>query len=756
MTPPSPFTIPVAPPTPRAEVVETMHGVPVDDPFRWLEDGASAAVVDWVRAQNTRTRTVLDEMPQRPGVYQRLVALMRSNPFTTSDYRFAGGRLFSFEAWPGRQQPVLVRRDLGHLDEPDLVADPYDLVGANNATLSWYVPSPDGSFIAYGLAPRGDEQTMLRVVVTQSRTLLPDNVVGGRGWSLAWAPDNRGFAYGRLLDDGAEVRWHDLGNDATNDAVLWRTNESGSVGRAELASDDEVVITWVDRDHRASVHAVSRRGGHARVLVRTMSEATAIVALDDDSALALTTVGASRGRVVRIPNGVTDPAEWRQVVGEPAGVLEHVLRTEHSLVIAVRLGPVSYVFRRDRDGSRPHPIALPFSGRITACLYDTENDDVYVELSSFATPPALYRLTGTALERFFPPPLGPRRAPQLVPGPRLAGLLERLADGPVAAEIAGQIAGQNDGQIDGPADDANGPSVGAAGGGSGSEEPLADVDDEVVFDAVRVPSADGTMIPLYLVRAAGTALDPMTPTMLTAYGGFGIASAGTYNRSVALWCSLGGLVAIAAVRGGGELGREWHDAGRRRNQGNSVDDFIAAADWLVGSGYTSRARLVVSGASNGGLLIAAAIARRPDLCRAASCRVPISDMVRFADHRLGALWTHEFGDPADADDFAALYAVSPYHRIVDGLVYPAFLIAAGEEDPRADPMHARKLAARLQAASVGEDRQPILLQSDLLAGHGQGTPGRKRIEDLVDYTAFLLWQVDVEVAPQELPVSRGR
>jgi prolyl oligopeptidase len=249
----------------------------------------------------------------------------------------------------------------------------------------------------------------------------------------------------------------------------------------------------------------------------------------------------------------------------------------------------------------------------------------------------------------------------------------------------------------------------------------------------RYASTDGTLVSMLLVHADDTEIDARTPTLLTGYGGFNITMTPAWSPFVATWCELGGQVAIPGLRGGSEEGEAWHQAGMRERKPQVFADFEAAADWLVAEGRTSRERLAIRGGSNGGLLVAACEVRRPDLCQAVVCDVPLTDMVRFPRFLIARLWIPEYGDPDLPEELAWLHAYSPYHQVVDGTAYPATLVTTGEEDSRVDPCHARKYAARLQAASTNE----VLLRVEAAAGHGQGKPAAKQIEERADVLAFL-------------------
>jgi prolyl oligopeptidase len=262
---------------------------------------------------------------------------------------------------------------------------------------------------------------------------------------------------------------------------------------------------------------------------------------------------------------------------------------------------------------------------------------------------------------------------------------------------------------------------------------------------VGVRSRDGTEVTMFLVHRSGLAKDGDNPVYLTGYGGFNISMTPSFSRSLLLWLECGGVVAIPNIRGGGEYGERWHQAGMLGRKQNSFDDFIAAAEWLITERYTTPARLAAAGGSNGGLLMGAVLTQRPDLFRAVVVQVPLLDMLRYHRFIIARLWIPEYGSAEDPTQFPWLRAYSPYHHVRDGVVYPAVLLATAESDSRVDPMHARKMAARLQAASASS--RPILLRLESKAGHGAGKPLNKVLEELTDTWAFVFSELGVEFPP---------
>jgi len=264
-----------------------------------------------------------------------------------------------------------------------------------------------------------------------------------------------------------------------------------------------------------------------------------------------------------------------------------------------------------------------------------------------------------------------------------------------------------------------------------------------------VISRDGTPVPMFLVHRKGLKLDGSHPAYLTGYGGFNVSETPRFSSTAVLWAEGGGVYAVPALRGGGEFGEEWHRAGMLGNKQNVFDDFIAAGEWLVNRGYTSPAKLAIEGGSNGGLLVGAALTQRPDLFRAVVCEYPLLDMLRFQRFLIARLWVPEYGSSEDAQQFAWLRAYSPYQNVKDRTAYPAVLLVTGDSDTRVDPLHARKMTARLQAATSSD--RPILLDYDTKAGHSAGRPVGKRIEDDARVLRFLYWQLGVN--PAAVPAS---
>jgi prolyl oligopeptidase len=682
-----------------------VHGVAVPDPYRWLEDADSPDTQAWVAASNARTRAVLDADPGRAVLVERYTELFAAGTAGAPSIR--GGRLFSIDRWGDLEQAVLVVRDVHGERVPAArtLIDPHDLTGDATAALDWYAPSVDGRLVAYGVSTGGDERSTLGVVDVATGERLPDTIPQTRAASVAWAPDGKAFAYTRYPDPAAvgedeanyhrTVWWHVLGDDHRHDELVYGDLPDKAAWPAvELSRDGrwlvlEVSLGWT----RTDVYLIDRSTGDRTTVIEGVDARSSFTVVGD-RLVGTTTLDAPRGRVVAAP--VTAPAadEWQTVVPESDDVVEGVAVTATSLLVAstrdalARLSrlPLTALDQPEDASAAAAPlveIVLPEPGSLAGVAGDRDSDTAVVAFTSWARPSELWRWRG--------PEDG---------SPTEPGGLERWSDLP---------------------------------------SPVDPADHVVAVDSY--PSTDGTPITVFTVRRTATEPGPGTPTVLTGYGGFAVTMSPAYSPSAVAVADAGGVFAVACIRGGAERGEDWHRAGMRERKQQVFDDFAAAADWLVESGRAGRDRLAVRGGSNGGLLVAVALTQRPDLCRAVVCAVPLTDMVRFPRFLIARLWTPEYGDPDVADEFAWLWAYSPYHHLVEGTRYPATLVLTGESDSRVDPAHARKFGAALAWATADGNERPVLVQVESRAGHGQGKPASKQAEEAADVHTFLRQQI---------------
>jgi prolyl oligopeptidase len=672
--------------------VDTLHGVPIEDPYRWLEDSASEETRTWVDAQNACTRATLEAVPQRAAVRARLDQLLSTGLVGTPVLR--GQRAFYQRRDGQADQSVLVMRDTPDGAERTIV-DPNSLSARGIVALDWWHPSDDGQLLAYGTSEGGTELSTLRLLDTSAGAHLhADQIPYTRFASIAWLPDSSGFYYTRFPTPGSvpageevynrHVFFHPLGQRWEDDQEVF------GAGRAAEDSPD------INISHSGRWFTVDVRQGWARTelyLLDREHPERGFVALQEGVAAFATTVFAGDRLLVLTNEGApnyalyeVDPEQpardrWRLVLAERSDrVLDGVQPIAGRLVTHEMQNATSHVRLYAPDGTLQSEVQLPSIGSVTGIGGEWTGERMTLCFTSFTQPPAAYTVDfETSVAQVF-------AQGELPPG----------------------------------------------------------------FDAARYvveqewyPSKDGTRISMFLVHKRDLVRDGNSPTLLTGYGGFNISRTPMFVSALALWLDAGGLYALPNLRGGGEYGEAWHQAGMLEHKQNVFDDFIAAAEWLIERGYTRTERLAISGGSNGGLLVGAALTQRPDLFQAVVCQVPLLDMLRYQKLLIARLWVAEYGSADDAQQFPWLYAYSPYHRVVPGERYPATFLLTAEGDSRVDPMHARKMAALLQSANGSQ--APILLRVETSAGHGQGKPRSKQLDEATDVWSFLFWQLQVEL-----------
>jgi prolyl oligopeptidase len=514
--------------------------------------------------------------------------------------------------------------------------------------------------------------------------VLSERIAHTRACSVAWDADEAGFVYTRYPPDDEYHRTvfhHTLGADPQADPVVWDRLPTPQSWPEVRSSPDgryllvEVMVGW----GHVEVHLHDRSTDTWQEVI-SGHEAVSAFAFAGDLLVGMTTLGASRGRIVVAPLATPGVDHWRTIVPERDAVLARPVPCGEEILVPATTRAVDHIERYALDGARRGSVdglGTVAIVSITADPHGTDLPRAFITTTGFTRPPSIWRWTA---------------ADGLVP----------WSGGPAVAEASALAVRQ-----------------------------------------VHYRSADGTEVGMFLIHAAGAEPGPSTPAILNGYGGFGITETPIWSPMIAAWCEAGGLYAIAGLRGGLEEGEAWHDAGRRGNKQNVFDDFHAAGEWLVEQGLTSPERLGIAGGSNGGLLVAAALTQRPDAYRAVWCAVPLCDMVRFPQFLIARLWTDEYGDPDVAEEFAWLWAYSPYHRVVEGTAYPAVLVTTADRDTRVDPLHARKMAAALQWASSVQAERPVLLYQEGRAGHGVGKPVGKRADEAADVLAFMAWQLGV-------------
>ncbi len=664
------------PPTRRDAVVDTLHGVAIADPYRWLEQQDAPETRAWIAAQNAYTDAVIGVQPGRAAIEQRLTELLRVQTIGIPFHR--GGRYFLSRRAADQDLAVLyMRRSLDGADE--ILVDPHGLSPDHTVSAGFQDVSLDGRVLVYSVRAGGEDEVTVRVMDIDSRRML-DSLPRGRYFGVSIAADRGGLYYARQTPEGPRVFHHALGSPAASDRMLF----GDGYGRekiigAGLSDDGRYLVISVSHGSAAAKTELYvqdlRRGTRITTIVNDV-EARFFGDIAGDRMYVTTNWNAPNSRVLVVD--LANPARdrWREVIPEGPTVLNGVALVGGKL-FASYLDSVQRRIRIfDAAGRRLGDVPLPAIGTSGGMAGTWDRDEAFYAFSSFAQPTTIYRYdTGTGAQAVW----------------------ARLAV-PVSS-------------------------------------------DPVEVRQVWYSSRDGTRVPMFVAHRRGLPLDGRNPTLLTGYGGFNSSSLPGFSARAAYWIENGGVYALANLRGGGEFGEAWHRAGMLERKQNVFDDFIAAAEWLVANRYTSSSRLAISGGSNGGLLVGAAMTQRPDLFRAVVCTFPLLDMVRYHRFLVAGYWVPEYGSADSASQFPYIHAYSPYHRVRAGERYPAVLFITGDADTRVDPLHGRKMTALTQAATGSG--HPVLLRYHTRGGHSGGRPLSAAIGDLAEEMLFLFGQLDV-------------
>ncbi len=711
-----PFTEPLAAdqPTPlsypaaeRQDVVDTIHGVKVADPYRWLEDSSRPEVAAWMDAENKLARDYLDGLPGRAELREKIAELYYYDSVGLPEQ--AGGKLFVWKKRADKEKKILFVRD-GADGEDRLLLDPNTLSADGSTSVGAISPSHDGKYLAYTLHENNADAATLYVMDVATGENSSDRIPGARYAHPSWTPDNAGFYYVGLPVDPsisprdmpghAEVRYHALGSDSNSDSVWYpATGDPRKLVGVEVTRDGHYLLVniwngWRSNDiyyKRLVAAAPAKRPGKGKaepVVAPRAAPFRKLVAGIDAVFQAIpyhgklylyTNYQAPHYRLLEVDLSAPEPGppgSWKQVIAEDDDSrLEGVYPAGGYFVLRFLRKAHSELEVRNLDGEMLRWTSLPGLGTVEVSA-DPDQDDFYYLYSSYTDPPRVFR------------------------EPVSGGKASEWAKTEYPVDTSGYVTEQ-----------------------------------------VWYPSKDGTKISMFLVRRKAAVKDGDNPTMLFGYGGFDVSLTPQFDPRVVAWLEMGGMYAVPNLRGGGEYGEAWHRAGMLLDKQNVFDDFIAAAEWLRDQGWTRTRRLAIRGRSNGGLLMGAVTTQRPDLFQAVVCGVPLLDMVRYHLVGSGQTWIPEYGSADDPDQFKALYAYSPYHHVVKDTAYPAFLMLSTDSDDRVDPMHARKFVAELQWAQKGP--APILLRIEKHAGHAGADLVKQWVDIVTDEQAFLRQQLDM-------------
>lgn len=684
--------------TPKKPVTDQYQNTTVEDPYQWLEKDDDPAVKAWSDAQNQRTRAYLDKLPERAAVEKQLTEWYAKTSPSYTGLTSRPGIVFAMKFQPPKQQPMLVTlKSADDLKSEKMVLNPNTLDAKGTTAIDWYVPSRDGKYVAVSLSRGGSEDGTLHFYEVATGKTLPDTIAHVQyptaGGSAAWNADGTGIYYTRFPRKGErpdadlnfyqQVYFHKMGMPDTQDIYAIGKDFPRIAEIALEASEDGKYIL-------------------------------AQVANGDGGDFAHYLLG---------PDG-----QWKQITQFSDQVKSAQLGRDNAVYLLSRNGaPRGKILRLSLD--KPEltnaQTIVPAGDAVIQAVIPSK-DALYV--SDLLGGPSQIRRFGLD-----------GQGEAIIPIPKISAVSEMVAlddnsflfrDVSYTEPAAWYRCARGQAPVK---------------TALVNTSPVSFSDIEVTREFAT--SKDGTKVPLNIVRRKGTKQDGQNPTLLYAYGGYGLSMQPNYDFTRRLWFDRGGVYVVANIRGGGEFGEDWHKAGNLTKKQNVFDDFAAAAEYLIKQNWTRTDKLAIHGGSNGGLLMGAMITQRPDLVHAVVSAVGIYDMLRVELAPNGAFNVTEFGTVKDPEQFKALYAYSPYHHVVDGTDYPAILMLTGANDGRVAPYHSRKMVARLDEAN--KSGNPILLRTSTSAGHGIGTALSERIKQSADIYSFLFGQFYMDVPPKQ-------
>ena len=676
----------VYPVTKTVDQVDDLHGTPVEDSYRWLEDDVrtNPEVASWVESQNKVTFNFLKSIPQREAIQKRMTELWNYEKIGAPFKR--GGRYY-FSRNDGLQnQNVLFQQETLNSDSSVLL-DPNSWSKDGTVALSGTAFSDDGRYVAYGIQDAGSDWNTWRIMEIATNRVLEEELKWVKFSGAEWTPDSRGFFYARYpqpeegaaftsLNTNMKVYYHRVGTLQSSDVLVYERPDHPEWGFQLSVSEDGhylIITVWQGTDdrYRIVVKDLTEPYGLPYELIDNFEHEYSFVGNDSQVLYFKTNVDALNRRVIAIDLKKPARENWTQVIAETDNAMDGVGIVGNMFVCSYLKDAKTQIKLHSMDGTFVREVEFPGIG--TAAGFDGRRKDTetFYSFSGFAVPTTIYKYN-------------------MITGESQLYRKSQVKFNP----------------------------------------------DEYETSQVFYASKDGTKVPMFITHKKGLQLDGNNPVLLYGYGGFNISITPTFSVSRVTWMEMGGVLAVANIRGGGEYGERWHKAGTKQNKQNVFDDFIAAAEWLIANKYTSPKKLAIQGRSNGGLLVGACMTQRPDLFGACLPGVGVMDMLRFQKFTAGRFWTDDYGSADIAEEFPALLKYSPYHNIKGGVQYPATLITTADTDDRVVPGHSFKFAAQLQASQSGV--APTLIRIETSAGHGAGKPTAKIIEESSDELAFLV------------------
>lgn len=681
----------------KVEQIDDYHGIKVSDPYRWLENLDSKETKAWIEAQNQITFSYLSEIPAREQIKQRLTKLWDYEKYSIP---FKEGNRYFYYKNDGLQNQSVLYTLTSLNDEPRVLLDPNLLSKDGTVALTGISLSKDGKFLAYGLSKSGSDWQEWKVRDIETGEDLSDHLQWIKFSGASWTHDSQGFFYSRYDEPNEATQfedvnyyqklfYHRLGTPQSEDILIYHRPDQKEWGFSGYVTEDGrylIISVWRGTEPKNLVFYKDLTEPNGKI-VELISEFEAKYNfIDNDGSIF-----------------------WFQTD----------LNAPRGRVIAIDT----------KNPAREHwQEIIPQAAETLEDVGLLNNQFVTAYLKDAHTQIKIFDLSGNFIREIELPGIG-----------SADGFGGKRYDTETFYSFTSFTTPTTIYRYDM-----------VTGESTIFRQPKVDFNpDDYETKQVFYNSKDGTRVPMFITHKKGIKLDGNNPTYLYGYGGFNISLTPSFSVSVLVWMELGGVYAMPNLRGGGEYGEEWHQAGMKQNKQNVFDDFIAAAEWLIDNKYTSREKLAIGGGSNGGLLVAACMIQRPDLFAAALPAVGVMDMLRFHKFTIGWAWCSEYGNPDEPEDFKILYAYSPLHNLKPGTAYPATMITTAERDDRVIPAHGFKFAAALQAAHVGDN--PVLIRIETKAGHGAGKPTAKIIEEAADKWAFLVRVLDID-----LPVSNSK
>ena len=671
------------PVTRKENVIDTIFGTPVSDPYRWLEDDMSEETAAWVKEQNLITFGYLEKIPYREEIKKRLTEMWNfekyTSPFNKGDYTY-------FTKNDGLQNQFVVWRQKDD-QEPEVFLDPNKFSKDGTTSLGEMGFSDDGSLFAYSISEGGSDWRKIIVMNAKTMELIGDTLVDIKFSGIAWQGKD-GFYYSSYdkpkgselsaMTDHHKLYFHRLGTKQSEDKIIFGSDIKRRYLGAYLTEDEKYLVITAQistTGNELYIKDLTKKDSKIIPVVDNFDSESSVIENEGSKLYIVTSLNAPNRKIVTVDASNPEISKWSDFIPETENVLEPSTGAGYIFAHYMK-DAISNVKQYDLKGKMIREITLPGAGSASGFSTRKIDEVVYFSFANYITPSTIFKLD---------PVTG-------------------------STEIF--------------------------------KKPVVDFDgNEFVSEQVFYSSKDGARIPMIITYRKGTVMNGKNPTLLYAYGGFNISQTPSFSIPVALWLKMGGIYAVPNIRGGGEYGEKWHLAGTKMNKQNVFDDFIAAGEYLITNKYTSTDFLAIRGGSNGGLLVGAVMTQRPDLMKVALPAVGVLDMLRYNKFTAGAGWAYDYGTADESSEmFEYLYKYSPVHNVKNA-DYPATLVTTGDHDDRVVPAHSFKFAANLQEKQKGKN--PVLIRIETKAGHGAGTPVSKSIEQYADIYAFTLWNMGI-------------